>query len=504
MKITTFKSVVTMTLLAALALPLSSVAQQPRYKLIDIPTLGGPGAIGQVDGVGISQFINNPGAVVGGSATLITDPTAPGCNDCFLVHAFQWQDGTLSDLGALPGVNFSHAMSVNARGWATGGSYTVGVDPLTGGPSEHAVLWRDGGVLDLGTLGTGLESAALYVNDSGEVVGFSTIDTTLDPFATIGLGPFPSPAHAFIWQNGIMQDLGTLGGLDAFVSGGCNNQHPGLVAGESFLNATPNVSTGFPTLHPFLWNNGTMTDLGSLGGTIGTSQCANNQSLVIGQSSLTGDVNCLAGSPDISPVFTCNQHAFLWDHGSMTDLGTLGGSFSQAVWLNNTGEVVGGATTTNDESFHATLWRNGQVTDLGTLDGDCFSIANAVNSGGQIIGQSFSCDFSTSRAVVWINGSIIDLNTAVPPNSGLVLEEADNLNDRGEIVGRSLPAGCDNADACGRIFLLVPCNAATSQPCPAMNLVAETNSAALIPGAQLTKQFVAKIRARYARTFPKK
>jgi len=500
MKITTFPSLVTLSLLSALALPLSSVAQQSRYNLIDIPTLGGPAAIGQVDGVGISQFINNPGVVVGGSDTLIPDPTAPGCNDCFLVHAFQWQDGTLRDLGALPGVNFSHAMSVNARGWATGGSYTGRIDPLKGDISERAVLWRDGGVLDLGTLGSGIESAALYVNDAGEVVGFSTIDMTLDSFAAIGLGPFPEHAHGFIWRNGIMRDLGTLGGPDAFVSGGCNNQHPGLVAGESFLNATPNVSTGFPTLHPFLWNNGTMTDLGSLGGTVSTALCANNQSQVTGQSSLTGDVNCLFGNP----LFTCNQHAFFWDHGSMTDLGTLGGSFSQAVWLNNIGEVVGGATTTNDDSFHATLWSNGQVTDLGTLDGDCFSIANSINSSGLIIGQSFSCDFSVSRAVAWQNGQIFDLNAAVPPNSGLLLAETDNLNDRGEIVGRSLPAGCDNADVCGRIFLLVPCHGTSAQPCPAMNLAAETNTAAVIPGAPLTRQFVAKIRARHSTSFRKK
>src|SRR2546428_14110655 len=89
-----------------------------------------------------------------------------------------------------------------------------------------------------------------------------------------------------------------------------------------------------------------------------------------------------------------NQHAFLWDHGTLTDLETLGGSFSVVVWLNNAGEAVGGANTTGDELFHATLWRNGTIKDLGTLPGDCFSLAYAVNSKEQIVGTSFACDFS--------------------------------------------------------------------------------------------------------------
>src|SRR5215469_9588931 len=95
---------ITTIILFALAVPLPLAAQQARYRLVDIPTLGGPGTIGQVDGPAISQFINNPGVVVGGGDTSIHDPTAPGCADCFLVHGFRWQDGAITDLGALPGV----------------------------------------------------------------------------------------------------------------------------------------------------------------------------------------------------------------------------------------------------------------------------------------------------------------------------------------------------------------------------------------------------------------
>jgi probable HAF family extracellular repeat protein len=476
MKSRTLMCTTAITLFAALALPVQLAAQHTRYKLIDIPTLGGPAAIGQVDGPGISQFINNSGVVVGGSDTTAPDPFClnPGC---FLVHAFRWQDGVVTDLGSLPGLNFSHATSINARGWATGGSFTALFDPLKGAPAEHAVLWRDGEIIDLGTLGTGLESAGLYVNNAGEVVGFSTFDTM----------PVPSflgaTIHAFIWKNGEMKEIVPPGSRGSFPSGGCNNQRSDLVAG--------NDDTGM-----FLWQNGIFTEIPTLGGSSAFAQCANNQGQVIGGSNLPGDPGC----PDF-----CVQHAFSWDHGTLTDLGSLGGSNSTAIWLNNTGEAVGGANTAGDASFHATLWRNGQIADLGTLDGDCFSIANAINSSGQIIGQSFACDFPfNSRAVVWDHGSIIDLNAAIPPNATLQLVETDNINERGEIVGRGAPPGCDNLDLCGHVFLLIPC--AGGQGCEGKDSVsAQIESPAITTTSaqrrHMTKQFVAKLRARLAQRY---
>lgn len=478
-----------------LVLPWSVMAQNLRYKLIDIPTLGGPGVIAQVDGWGLSQFINNSGVVVGGSATAIPDPNAPGCDDCFLIHAFRWQDGGIQDLGALPGVNFSHATSVNARGWATGGSFTSDIDPLTGGPAEHAVLCTDDEIVDLGTLGTGVDSAGLYIKNSGQVVGFATVNTEPDPFASIGLTPFASHTHTFIWKGGIMQDLGTLGGPDAFATaGGCNLERDGLVAGASFTSSSPNAS-GFPTLDPFLWNNGTMVDLGGLGGTFGFAQCVNNRGQVIGQSNLAGDEV---------------QHAFVWEQGTMKDLGTLGGSFSLAIWLNNKGKAVGGSDTTGNESFHATLWRKGQIHDLGTLDGDCASLAFAINSQNQIIGQSFNCETKTARAVLWNKGTIVDLNEVIPSDSSLRLTETFNINEHGEIVGRGLPAGCDSGDVCGHIFLLVPCDRSRTPACESNNTPlnnpasASTQYVIMNRDADTTKEFVARMRARLIQRYKPK
>jgi probable HAF family extracellular repeat protein len=494
MKSRTLMCVSAITLFAALTAPVQLAAQHARYKLIDIGTLGGPSAHGPGNGPG-SQLINNAGILAGTAETSTPDPNAPNCanQDCFVSHGFRWQDGLLTDLGVLPGGNFSGANAINARGWIAGFSQNGETDPVTGGPAGHAVLWKDDGIIDLGTLGTGVESITIYIENGGAVVGLSAIDTTFDPFACTG--PFCSPTHAFIWKNGVMRDLGTLGGPDSFASGGCNNERNEVVAGNSFTNSIPNAATGFPTMHAFLWENGTMTGIPTLGGTFAVAQCANNRGQVIGQSNLAGDVGC-NGSLQF-----CAQHAFSWNHGTITDLETLGGSFSIAFWLNDKGEAVGGATTPKDALFHATLWKDGVITDLGTLDGDCFSQAWSINSKGQIVGQSFSCDGSTSRTVLWDKGSIIDLNVAST--------EPLNINDRGEITGVELPAGCSDSNLCGHAFLLIPCDQGSTRGCEDnAGIRARTGSPAISTSAttqsqrrQMTRAFVAQLRARLARRY---
>jgi hypothetical protein len=132
-------------------------------------------------------------------------------------------------------------------------------------------MLKDGKVNDLGTLGTGRESAALYVNNAGEVVGFSTFDTTPDPNSFLG-----ATIRAFIWKNGEMKELVPPGSRGSSPSGACNNQRSDLVAG--------NDDTGI-----FLWQNGIFTEIPTLGGSSAFAQCANNRGQVIGGSNLPGD-----------------------------------------------------------------------------------------------------------------------------------------------------------------------------------------------------------------------
>src|SRR3984893_5135431 len=246
------------TLLAAavLLLPRAS-AQEPSarhhsYKLIDLGTLGGPHSYGSVNGDGF-QLLNNSGVVASYADTALRDPNAP---NFFLTHAFRWKDDVMTDLGALPGVNNSAAGSINARGWITGQSQSATIDPVVGIPEFHAVLWKHGQIIDLGTLDSGTESLGIYVNDAGQVIGFSTINTNPDP-----VGFFGFPTHTFISQNGEKLDIGTLGGANAIPGASCSNQPEDLVVGGSTTTTTVKPSTGLPDAAPFLWHKGKMIDL---------------------------------------------------------------------------------------------------------------------------------------------------------------------------------------------------------------------------------------------------
>jgi probable HAF family extracellular repeat protein len=424
-------------LFATLALPLSLTAQTTRYKLIDLGTLGGPNSF--LSGPG-ARILNSRGTFAAIGNTSTSNPN-PGCfvpfnaPDCFVEHPFVWRNGAIVPLRVLPGGINSQTDSISSSGLISGWSENGIIDPMTNLPEGRAVLWTKGGqVIDLGTLKGGSESLAATNNSRGQVVGFSNNDVP-DPFSLIG---FPTQTRAFLWQNGAMQDLNTLGGPDA--SAGVINER-GQVAGSSYTNSTPNPTTGIPTLDPFLWGGGIMQDLGTLGGVLGAPNWLNNRGEVVGTSDLAGDVNF---------------HGFLWDGRSLVDLLTLGGNNSEAFSVNDAGEVVGRADfSVQSTDHHAFLWKNGVMTDLGVVDPWPCSTALSVNSKGQAVGDTGICGQGGGPSFFSDHGAaMVDLNTLVLNGSGFEVVDAFDINERGEIAGAAVLTNGDE-----HAVLLVPASA---------------------------------------------
>ena len=475
------KQLIALSLFAVLAIPVRLVAQTPathhHYKLIDMGTFGG--SLSSINfAVDVNgRAVNMQGVTVGFSATATpklptSQPIICGGDDGFgstITHAFRWQNGTVTDLQALPPVetNCSNAYQLNSSGEIAGFSENGEFDPVTGTNQSRAVHWKNGVIEELGSFG-GNQNEALAINNRGQIVGFS-LNTVPDPFSIFDLilnsilgTSGGTQTRGVLWQDGQMLDLGTLGGNDA-AAFYINDR--GQVAGNSYISTIPNPITGVPPQDPFLWENGKMIDLGTLGGAFGGVSSGqgsglNNLGQVIGASSVAANPGACFTE------FDPNCHPFLWDRGKLIDLNTstIGGNPLGADEINDAGEIVGAAdfSSVGGSSFDAYLWRKGVATDLGTVAGDCFSRALAINASGQIVGNSFSsaCDFSFHHAFLWENGSLVDLNDVIPAGSSLQLVATNDINDHGEIAGEGVPPGVDpsNVFTQGHAFLLIPCD----------------------------------------------
>ncbi len=154
--------------------------------------------------------------------------------------------------------------------------------------AEHALLWQNGRVTNLGNLGGVAWNTPMAINQQGEIVGFS--DRTGDDN-----GNNPN-FHAFRWiPPGPMQDLGTIGS-DAISEALGNNQQSQIV-GVSY-------AAGFANPRAFIYENGAMTDLNSLAPNsplyLQVAQEINDSGVIVGQGCVPG--NCSATSPSIAFV----------------------------------------------------------------------------------------------------------------------------------------------------------------------------------------------------------
>ncbi len=164
----------------------------------------------------------------------------------------------------------------------------------------------------------------------------------------------------------------------------------------------------------------TVTDVGTLGGTFSIATGVNSHGQVSGHSTLPGDIE---------------DHAFLWQNGVMTDLGTLGGTTSESSSMNQRGQEPGGSDLPGDTAAHAVLWTNGVIADLGTLGGTN-SFGSGINSQGHVAGAADTpnsggnpaiCIPNECHAFLWIHGVMTDLGT-LPGGANSFAFNVDDLD----------------------------------------------------------------------------
>jgi probable HAF family extracellular repeat protein len=311
---------------------------QSSYTVTDLGTLSGSSSAKVAD-------INKTGQIVGTSAN----------------HAFLWSNGVMTDLGTLGG-NVSMAYSINENGVIVG-------EAATGTGEMHAFAWQNGVMKDLGLAGE--TSAARGINSRGDIVGVAYAKNVRGG-AVLWSG----------WQRQSLGDLGPSGSGSTAIS--INDK--GQIAG---------VSSGFAknqgVVRAVVWQDRVISDLGALGGLHSTANAINAQGLVVGWAEVADN----------------STAAFQWQNGKMSQLASLPGSVTssgngtQATAVNDLGVIVGSCVTSAGVT-HAVIWSNGKITDLNTLipqTGITLTRATGINRAAQIVvEQQTDLDGPTTRA----------------------------------------------------------------------------------------------------------
>jgi probable HAF family extracellular repeat protein len=185
--------------------------------------------------------------------------------------------------------------------------------------------------------------------------------------------------------------------------------------------------------HAVLYSGGSATDLGTLGGTVSTAIGINNSGMVVGESEIT--------------FLSSVTHAFLYVNGQMTDLGSLGGTFCSAGGISPDGTMITGSGWTvpfqpgGPNTRHAFLYSNGVMHDLGTFGGRNSGAGSNPNSQRQFVGYADVVG-DIDHAFLYSNGTMSDLNSMVDGSAaGWTLSDTTGINDFGWIAGYGMTPG---------------------------------------------------------------
>jgi probable HAF family extracellular repeat protein len=333
----------------------------------------------------------------------------------------------VTDLGTLGGTE-SFAYAINDLGQITGHSRTAG------DASTHAFLYRNGTMVDLYPLDSGeiRTGAPMRINNSGQIASGVVVDGIYYPA---------------VWDvtTQKLSLLGSLGGVtpDGFSGVASAISNVGDVVGYAYLDAS--------NRHAFLYFNGKLTDIGSLGG-YSAALDVNDSGTIVGFSSTASSEG--------------RAHAFVYANGVMVDIDPSGNlSESYAMGVNSKGEVVGQFLAPDQGSTRAFVYRDGGFHDIGA-DRSPETVAFSINDRSEIVGTTLVpklefcpdnapgehaiCIRYISHAFLYADGRFANLNALISPRSGWELQWAFDVNNRGEIVGYGLHGEVMRA------FLLTP------------------------------------------------
>ena len=350
----------------------------------------------------------------------------------------------VANLDSLGGTT-SGGIGINNRGWITGSSN------LDGDQIVHAALWKSESPIDLGTLGGPNTSSSILwpiKNKRGVISGISQTDE-LDPLGEAwSCSAFiPNIGHTcvgFVWKDGEMNPLPTLGGSNGFAAG--INKFGQIVgwAENTVHDPTCNpLSTQKLQFLAVVWDSdqNLIQTLPPLqGDSVSSATEINDKGQIVG----------ISGACDRAVGRLSAAHAVIWEDGSPTDLGNIGGNaWNTPMAINESGEVVGFANVAQGTPFnaHAFRWtKNDGIEDIGTLPISEHRISQAlgINKKGQIVGISCAPGFVDCRAFLYENGEMTDLNTMVPGYTGFLVF-ANDINDSGEITGGAIDADTGEA-----------------------------------------------------------
>jgi probable HAF family extracellular repeat protein len=250
---------------------------------------------------------------------------------------------------------------------------------MASGAPLRGFLWQNGAYIFLGTLG-GAESTASDINNSGQIIGSS--DNAMGHM------------NAFIWQHGVMTDLGVLPGDDDSYATAINSS--GAVVGFSTLDGN--------NPHAFLWQDGVMTDLGQ-----GAAEDINDSNQIVG--------------------YGAGVVGFLLQDGVETPL-----SFSP-IAINNAGVVIGGSVVGGVGNI-ALVWKDGEIiTNIAPVPGTMQDTAEAINDAGEIVGEAYTP--TSYLGFLWQNG----VTTALTDGHSDIYGQIHDINLSGQVVGLSSPGG---------------------------------------------------------------